>query len=416
MSSSMNAPMQSGLLDSQQQSEVAEIRSFLDETYTSPLGGSVKQSYSNSQLPWGRIGIEKFIERTIPIIQSKASDSSFFSIKAAIRSACKTSISFGNATVVIDGDGSVRVATPETAQARIDPFGVVTFTEVLDGVISVAVENGGKISTSVNGDDFVETESRAFSIFYGSDGAHPFGASRLSPAVRNTIRAASRNKVRAEIASNFFAFPQRIINGAWEGMDSAVYDNARKLQSGAATVMVFPRDDQGQKMEVSQLPAADFTPYLSMHRQYATEVATGLGVDFSDLGVVTATPQSADAIYATRESMSLAVEEFEAGVTDTLQKALIQFCDVSGINEDATLIWREPALPSKASAADAAIKMASAFPFLQNSEAMLAWAGIPANVLDSIAKEGVISRYNPDNDMDDDTNDDGGEDSEEEDY
>lgn len=371
--------------------EVADVRSFLDENYSVPLsgGGYAQRSLSRreQQLPWGRIGIERFTERVIPLLSGVDSASSYWQgVVSAIRQACRDAVCFGNSTIVVDPDGELRVSVPETAVATRTPF-TQSFVEDFGDVRTMAGDDGRLLVARGDDTTFEDSGSMVFSIFYRADGAHPNGASRLSPAIRSCIRSASRNKMRAEIAASFYAFPQRIFNGAWEELDRSVAEGLKTFTQGATTLAILPQGPQGEKLEIKDLPAADFTPFISMQKELATEVASGFGIAFSDLGVTTEQAQSADAIYALKEGLSVAITAWEQEITSPLQAMLVRCAEIAGLEEPPTLSWQEPALPSKSSAADAAIKLVSAFPALKDSRAVLAWAGLPASVLEAASRE-----------------------------
>ena len=381
----------SQLQSSSWSAEVADVRSFLDENYSVPLsgGGYAQRSLSRreQQLPWGRIGVERFTERVIPLLSGVDSASSYWQgVISSIRQACRDAVCFGNSSIVVDPDGELRVSTPENACATRTPF-TQSFVEDFGTVRTMAGDDGRLLVASDGSDTFEDSGSMVFSIFYRADGAHPNGASRLSPAIRSCIRSASRNKMRAEIAASFYAFPQRIFNGAWEELDRSVAEGLKTFTQGATTLAILPQGPQGEKLEIKDLPAADFTPFISMQRELATEVASGFGISFSDLGVTTDQPQSADAIYALKEGLSVAITAWEQEITSPLQAMLVRCAEIMGLDEPPTLSWQEPALPSKSSAADAAIKLVSAFPALKDSKAVLAWAGLPASVLEAASKE-----------------------------
>lgn len=377
------------MLDSQWTSDVSDVRSFLDEDYSVPLsgGGYAQRNLTpgQAQLPWGRIGIEKWNTRVIPLL-SGAEASRWQPVVSVIKQACKDAVSFGNSTIIVDSEGELRVSTPETGMATQTPF-TNSFVEDFGSVKTMAADDGLLAISRDGGETWADSGAAVFSIFHGADGAHPRGSSRLTPAIRACIRAASRNKIRSEIAANFYAFPQRIINGAWEGMDRSVGLEQAKLVSGASTVQVIPKDpDTNERLEIQQLPAASFEPFIAMQKQLATEVATGFGISYDELGVTTNQPQSADAIYALKEGLSLAITSWEQEITSTLQAMLVRVAEIWGV-DTPVLSWQEPALPSKGSAADAAIKLVSAFPALKDSKAVLAWAGLPASVLEAVVKE-----------------------------
>lgn len=390
------------ILDSNWISEVNDIRSFMDEDYDVPLGGGgysrTTMGKQSSQLAWARIGIEKFVMRVIPQIIPSGNDVKTNSkiinyLSPYIRKACKDAVVFGNSTILLDtASGMVRVSTPETSCASIDPFGHISFEEQIYNITNFSYYDGGDnrdfMISCVDDDDITDTTVKTFTIFYGADGAHRYGSSRISPSVRSSIRAASRNKIRAEIASNFYAYPQRVINGAWEEMDPSIMNGAKAMASGAATIQILPKDPStGETLEYKQLDGTDFTPFINMQEQLATEVAIALGINLDELGVVkTGSATSADGIYASHEAISVEIEAWEQSITKTLQDFIDAYTDSIGVPY-ATLTWREPAQPSKASAADAAIKLVSAFPALADSPAVLKWAGLPNDVLRDISNE-----------------------------
>ena len=383
--------MQSATAATSWAAEVADVRSFLDENYSVPLsgGGYAQRSLSrrDQQLPWGRIGIDKWAERVIPLISGVDSASSYWqSVITAIRQACRDAVCFGNSTIIVDPDGGLRVSVPETAVATKTPF-TESFVEDFGDVKTLAGGDGSLLVSRGPQGHFEDSGSMVFSIFYRADGAHPHGSSRLSPAIRSCIRAASRNKMRAEIAASFYAFPQRIFNGAWEELDRSVAEGLKSFTQGATTLAILPRGPQGEMLDIKDLPAADFSPFISMQKELATEVASGFGISFSDLGVTTDQAQSADAIYALKEGLSVAITAWEQEITAPLQAMIVRCAEIAGLDEVPVLSWQEPALPSKGSAADAAIKLVSAFPALKDSRAVLAWAGLPASVLDAATKE-----------------------------
>lgn len=392
-----------GIIDQDWLSEVGDIRSFMDEDYSVPLGRNnmynVSLGRGNSQLAWARIGIEKWNMRVIPKIVSSGDAVEYNNAVLArlipyIRKACKDAVTFGNSTVIIDRDNdNIRVSTPENSFAKIDAFGTVIFTEDLGDIcnISCSTADDGSDSAIIcmqKGMEPVKTNIHTYTIFYGDDGSHPCGSSRLTNSVRSSIRAASRNKIRAEIASNFYTYPQRVINGAWEEMDRSILSGAKTMASGTTSIQVLPKDPiTGDKLDYTQFSSADFTPFITLQEQLATEVATALGINLTELGVVKSGDASnADSVYASHEAISVAIEAWEQEIAPVVQDIVDEYTKMKGI-PSAYIAWREPAQPSKASAADAAIKLVSAFPTLADNISVLRWAGLPDDVLSSIKSD-----------------------------
>lgn len=370
-------------LDYQWANDVKEIRSFLDEKYSVSLPTKISVNYDTDyQYGWAKIGVDKFCDRVIPQLRGNT-DIAF--VLPKLRLAIRDAVSFGNSTIIVDELGLCRVSTPENSYAYQDAFGTVFFTEDL----------GGVRFHSVDGQSFIEddkgnwepTTQRTFTVFYDVDGAHPYGRSRITISIRKTIRSASRAKLKAEIASNYRAYPMIVFSGLWEQLSEGVVSGISKLKTGASNVLGLPKDPfDGQKIDVTEISAADFTPFITLKEAYAKDVAAAFNIDPSELGVMTANPSSADALYATKEDLVIEISNFENSIQSVLQSVVNYVADVLEV-EAPQLVFAEPATPSKASQADAFVKLASVIPQLKYSPAALQWAGLPNDLIQEIAAE-----------------------------
>lgn len=368
---------------------VKATRSFIDETYRVTLPGKSSYSAGSSRLPWGRTGLEKFYDRIIPYVHGGGELTK--EAEVYIREAAKDAVTFGNSTIIVNGDGSMRVSTPETGVASKDVFGNITFREQFADGTETYAENGEFFVKDPITEIWSETSLRAFSIFYNANGNAPQGTSRLSPAIRSLIKAATRNQMRAEVAADFTAFPQRIINGFWEGMEAVTSEAATSMEGGIDKVLAFPEGPQGQRLEVTQFAATDFTQFLKLKESFARDCASAFNIDVAELGVTTAVPSSADALYMSKEDLVVEIEAFEKQMSRTLQNLVehlyaIESTFVSGL-APAKLTWAEAATPSKASQADAFVKLAGAIPAMSSSRKALAWAGLPGDLAEELAEE-----------------------------
>lgn len=371
-------------------SDVATIRSFLDETYQSPILNSRARGINHSaQMPWARIGVEKFCDRIIP--HFSGNNPNVENAISAIMGAIKNAICFGNGTVIVDGNGKARSSIPESSYSELSIFGEITYVEEHVNKLN---KNDSKKAVGVNGilylidddDDetLIETSSRYFSIFYKADGYAPQGRSRISPSIRNSIREASRNKIRAMEAANFRTFPQWIINGVWEDLDPSVVNNVGSLAAGISSVIGIPENPEtGQKVSIEEFTSSDFNSYISQQELLAKEVAAAFNLDASELGVAGSQPTSAETLYATKEDLVLEISAFERVITQTVQNICNDISEKTN-TEKVVLSWQEPATPSKAAQADAFVKLASILPQLQFSKKALAWAGLPADLIEDI--------------------------------
>ena len=102
----------------------------------------------------------------------------------------------------------------------------------------------------------------------------------------------------------------------------------------------------------------------------ATQFAAATGLTVTDVGVVNdANPTSSDAILAQSQTLVLLAQQLNTGNGDALRtiacmaQAVARGCTLDELTEDETGImahFKNPAMPSVAVTADAAIKIASA--------------------------------------------------------
>ena len=163
------APIEGSVIDADWLSSVQDIRSFLDEDYSVPLsgGGYAQRNLApgSSQLPWGRIGIDKWSDRVIPLLNVARGElsSRWQAVISIIKQACRDAVAFGNATIVVDADGELRVSTPETAVATKTPFST-TFVEDF-GTVKTMAGDDGVLLISRDNDEYVDSGAMVFSIF-----------------------------------------------------------------------------------------------------------------------------------------------------------------------------------------------------------------------------------------------------------
>ena len=373
---------------------VREIRDFLDEDYTYPIKGRGYSSLSyNCTLPWARIGIEKFIDRIIPNVINSNPDIEKNIVH--IKNAIKNAVSFGHGVLVVGSNGNVRTAQPENSRSWVDAFGKVSFEEYFTLNKTEMYDGDTYKVVGIDGDVYVEkieqgnpvlysTGAKYFTIFYNADAAAPSGRSRLTPSIRASIRAASRNKIRLEEIAQSHAIPKRLFNGIWEGIDPSVVNGIGQITSGALDALGVPSNPTtGEKISVEEFSAADIEPFLKIQTQLANEVASAFNIDPSEFGASTPQNISSEALYASKEDLILEISSFEQEIIGVLQNAIDYLCEVTG-NEKGTLTFLEPAMLSKASQADAFVKLASVIPGLQNSRKALTWAGLPSDVVEEI--------------------------------
>jgi hypothetical protein len=363
--------------------EVDDIRRFLDAEYGTGLGGNAQTKKALKYAPndWARIGLEKFTDRII--LQLANADVLVFArFSEAVSQMVNDCVTFGNSTLII-GENSCRVSAPELGKAKQDSFGQTCYVEELpDGTRCASGPDG--VLYLLEGDLMMPTTFTTFSIFNKPDYIHPYGRSRITPAIRKLIRRATRNAERAEIVEEFHSFPQRIINGIWQDFSAdGSAEAVKKLNAGLTTMIALPNNPiTGEKLSISELSQASLEPFSKKHDELARDVASSFNIDPSELSVAQTNPSSADALYAAKEDLVVEISRFETSITPTISKAAQAYANMMG-ESTPTVSWAEPATPSKNSQADAFVKLASVLPALKTSPAALRWAGLP----DELVKE-----------------------------
>lgn len=127
------------------------------------------------------------------------------------------------------------------------------------------------------------------------------------------------------------------------------------------------------------MPAADFTPFITIQKEFAQEVASALDLNVGELLPSADTKQD----VSVTDAMSVAIKNFESIIHDTLEELVQAYCAFYG-DPDASLSFAEPFVPQQAAASDALVKLAAARPDLVESANTLRWLGVPESVIQDI--------------------------------
>lgn len=197
----------------------------------------------------------------------------------------------------------------------------------------------------------------------------PFGRSRLKEPVRRLIQGYVRTIANATIGLEFSTTPQKYLLGVTdEQFDAVVNQKFRQYIGSIFTSTENP--ETGAKPEFGQLAQGTIEPHVQMIRILATQFSAATGLTVTDTGVVNdANPTSSDAILAQSQTLVSMAEQLNAANGDALNTiAQMALAIAKGVRldelqeEEKSMIahFRNPAMPSVAVTADAAIKIASA--------------------------------------------------------
>lgn len=220
-------------------------------------------------------------------------------------------------------------------------------------------------------------------LIWNSTSNKPFGRSRIKEPIRRLIDGYVRTMADATIGLEFATSPQKYLLGASDDQIEAVINS--KFQQYVGSIIAATTNDTGEKPTFGQLQQGSITPHVEMIRLLATQFSAASGLSVTDTGVVNeANPTSSDAILAQSQTLVCMAEQLNIGNGDSLRTIAIMALAISNnlrIDElaenqlDVVAHFKNPAMPSVAMTADAAIKIASARENFANTDTFLEMIG-----------------------------------------
>ena len=208
-------------------------------------------------------------------------------------------------------------------------------------------------------------------LIWNATSSKPFGRSRIKEPVRRLIQGYVRTIANASIGLEFATAPQKYLLGVTdEQYDALVNQKFRQYVGNILASTVNP--ETGEKPSFGQLAQGNISPHVEMLRILATQFSAATGLTVTDTGVVSeANPTSADAVLAQSQTLVGMAEQLNTGNGDSLRTialmalAIIRNTPLDDLSdEDKAIVahFKNPAMPSVAVTADAAIKIASVRP------------------------------------------------------
>jgi hypothetical protein len=200
------------------------------------------------------------------------------------------------------------------------------------------------------------------------------GRSEITPAVRSYTDSAMRTLLGAEIAREFYSAPQRYMLGAPDDMFTDADGNP--LDPWRVTLgrmLVAPSNEDGQIPQVGQFQANDTRPYFEQLRAYAQMISAETAIPASYLGFQTDNPASADAIRQMEARLVKRAERRQKQFGRTWSEVaklalLVRDGEIPAEAAEIRPLWRDASTPTRAAAADEAVKLISAGVLLPDSE------------------------------------------------
>lgn len=223
----------------------------------------------------------------------------------------------------------------------------------------------------------------------------PFGRSRISGPVRDLTRGYIRTMALATIALEFATSPQKYLLGISDEQYDALV--SEKFRTYVGSMLLATRDENGEMPQFGQLAQGTISPHVEMLRMLATQFASVTSLSVTDTGVVNdANPTSADAVAAANEKLIIRAQNLNRENGESLYQMALMAQAIAGNKSLSALTDEElavmphflnPAMPSQASTADAAVKIASADPSFAGTQVFYEMLGFDAPTIARIMAE-----------------------------
>lgn len=307
--------------------------------------------------------------------------------------ACRDELKYGCTFVTLSGDDKIgckiRFHSPQAAAAhwngelgRID-YGFA----VIDSKPARMSEDSEPILINFYTDDAIWTLSNVQNVWraeyhphrmgrplmeafvWNATSSKPFGRSRIKEPIRRLIQGYVRTIANATIGLEFSTAPQKYLLGVTDDQYDAIINQKFKQYIGSI-IASTTNPETGEKPTFGQLQQGSIAPHVEMMRLLATQFSAATGLTVMDTGVVNdANPTSSDAILAQTQTLVSMAEQLNHGNGDALRTVALMALAIKGntttealADEQKNIIahFKNPAMPSVAVTADAAIKIASA--------------------------------------------------------
>lgn len=210
----------------------------------------------------------------------------------------------------------------------------------------------------------------------------PFGRSRIKEPVRRLIQGYVRTIANATIGLEFATSPQKYLLGVTDDQFDQIINTKFQQYVGSILASTF-NPETGEKPTFGQLPQGSILPHVEMLRILATQFSAATGLTVMDTGVVNdANPTSSDAILAQSQTLVSLAEQLNSSNGNTLKQialmalAITENKSIAEIEKtDIIAHFKNPAMPSVAVTADAAIKIASGRPAFAHTDVFLEMIG-----------------------------------------
>lgn len=231
-------------------------------------------------------------------------------------------------------------------------------------------------------------------LVHDPDPDRPLGHSMLTPELMGIVDKAMRDVLRMEVGAEFFTAPQRYILGASEDLFSAGTDEdgeplpagpKAKWQAYLGAFLALTKDEDGDIPAVGQFAAGDAGNFTKVFENDAQRFSGATNVPLAQLGVLSNTYTSSDALSATDNPLILEVEVMNERNRETMEEvarmmlAVAQDVPIDALSDSDKAIqasFRNPAMTTLSATADAWTKFTAYANWLPDTDVFWEQVGI----------------------------------------
>lgn len=153
-------------------------------------------------------------------------------------------------------------------------------------------------------------------LVFERDDDRPLGHSRITPEIMGIIDKAMRDVLRMEVGAEFFTAPQRYILGA----DDDLFDgDTSKFKAYMGQFLALTKDEDGDVPQVGQFSPGDPRNFVQLFENDAQRFSGATHVPVAQLGVLSSTYTSSDALNATNDPLILDVKRMNVRMARSME-------------------------------------------------------------------------------------------------
>lgn len=257
-------------------------------------------------------------------------------------------------------------------------------------------------------------------IAHDPDIDRPLGHSMITPELMGIVDKAMRDVMRMDVGGEFYTFPQRYILGAASDLFAAPVPEgvpvdedgdpvdgdgvklprpqspAAKFQAYMGALLALTRDENGDVPQVGQFSPTSSDNFTMAFENDAQRFSGATNVPLAQLGVLSNTYTSSEALSATNDPLVLEVETMNrrnAEVMEEVARMMMAVRDgvpLSGLTEEQRAVqarFPDPSKPTVASRMDAWSKFAGTDPSIVGTRVFYEGMGLDQPTIDRLLSE-----------------------------